>query len=74
MVGVQAQDNFSTTAKAGIGAARGEQGGGGQGGGLPPGFDEAAIKLGITTAVLMQALGRPQGGPPAVAAAGAEVG
>ncbi|MGO4909728.1 YHYH protein [Pseudorhodobacter sp. W20_MBD10_FR17] len=72
LVGIQAQDNFSTTAKAGVGAARSGQGAGqGQ---LPPGFDEAATKLGITTEELMQALGGAQGGPPDIAAAAAKLG
>ena len=70
LVGVQAQNNFSTTATAGIGATRaGEDGRNepprptdGGPGHVPPGFDEAAAKLGVTTDVLMQALGNPQGG------------
>lgn len=74
LVGVQAQSNFSTTASAGIGANRGGQGGEDQGGGLPPGFDEAASQLGITTKELMQALGGTQGGPPDLAAAAAKLG
>jgi hypothetical protein len=69
LVGVQAQGNFSTTAAAGIGAKRA-----GQAGGLPPGFDEAAKKLGITIEELSQALGTPQGGPPDLAAAAAKLG
>jgi hypothetical protein len=85
LVGVQAKDNFSTTATAGVGATRAGQDGrnepprpgdganGGQGQ-LPPGFDEAAAKLGISTDELMQALGNPQGGHPDLAAAAAKLG
>lgn len=56
--GVVAENNFSTTASAGIGAARG--GGGGPGG--PPDFGEAAKKLGVTEQALKQALDKA-GGP-----------
>ena len=67
LVGVQAQDNFSTTATAGIGAHRaGEDGrnepprpGGGGPGGMPPGFEEAAATLGVEPQALMEALGGP---------------
>lgn len=57
LVGVVAQDNFSTTALAGIGAER--SGGPGPAGGPPPGFEEAATQLGISSADLMDALGGP---------------
>lgn len=65
LVGVQAQDNFTTTASVGIGAPRGEDMGhaagheGTIGAGhmnTPPGFDEAAGKLGVTATELLQAL------------------
>ena len=62
LVGVQAVDNFSTTATAGIGSARGGQGGGGAAGGMPPGFDEAAGQLGVSAEALMQAM-EAAGGP-----------
>ena len=82
LVGVQAQNNFSTTATAGVGATRaGEDGrnepprpNDGGPGGVPPGFDEAAATLGVTTDVLMQALGNPQGGRPDLAAAAKTLG
>jgi hypothetical protein len=85
LAGVQAQDNFSTTATAGIGAIRAGQDGrnepprpgdganGGQGQ-TPPGFDEAAAKLNITADELLQALGNPQGGRPDLSAATAKLG
>ncbi len=77
LVGVQAQDNFSTTATAGIGATRAAEvgrnepprPGEGAPGQMPPGFDEAAATLGVTTDALMRALGDPQGGRPDLAAA-----
>ena len=77
LVGVQAQDNFSTTATAGIGATRaGQDGrneplrpGDGASGQLPPGFDEAAVKLGLSSKALMDALGNLEGGRPDLAAA-----
>lgn len=72
LVGVTAKDNFSTTAKLGIGSARpegqqGPQGGheqsvqqgpqmGPRGKGMPPGFSEAAKRLGTTEQALMEAL------------------
>ncbi|MDG1472608.1 MAG: YHYH protein [Ascidiaceihabitans sp.] len=77
LVGVQAQDNFSTTAQTGIGAVRiaddtgSEQRRPDNGGprGIPPGFDEAAATLGVTTEELMRALENPQGGRPDLAKA-----
>ncbi|MCZ4347077.1 YHYH protein [Devosia neptuniae] len=82
LVGVQAQDNFSTTASAGVGATQAGEGGrnepprltdGGQGG-APAGLDAAAATLGITTEALMDALGDAQGGRPDLAAAAATLG
>jgi len=76
--GVQARGNFTTTAKTGIGSAggggpRGPGGRGGPGGGPgraggpgrggpPPGFADAAKKLGVTEEALMNAV-REHGGP-----------
>jgi hypothetical protein len=70
LTGVVAENNFSTTAKGGIGAEGGPQGGGHQGGdrqdggqGLPPGFEEAANALGVSAEALLMALqdaGAPQ--------------
>ncbi|MCV2402674.1 YHYH protein [Marinomonas sp. C2222] len=82
LIGVMAKNNFSTTAKAGVGAEgvgakQGQppeqgrpdrrQGGNGQevnerGMGIPPGFEEAATKLGITADELFNALNNA-GGP-----------
>ncbi|WP_218419655.1 YHYH protein [Alteromonas lipotrueae] len=64
LVGVPAADNFSTTAKIGIGSVRpegqeGPQAGhqqGPQSGRMPPGFGEAAEALGISEQALMEAL------------------
>lgn len=73
---MQAADNFSTTATAGIGATRaGADGrneaprGSGAPGQMPPDFTQAAEALGVTPDELMQALGDPRSGPPDVAAA-----
>ncbi len=82
LVGVQAMDNFSTTATAGVGATRDGAGGrnepprpsGGAAGQLPPDFDEAAQVLGVTPDALMQALGNPQAGPPDMAVAAEKLG
>ncbi len=70
--GMVAKNNFSTTAKAGVGATgsgRNEPPGGDQGNrapdgkqGTPPGFDEAAETLGISTDELFQAM-QNAGGP-----------
>lgn len=70
LVGVQAVDNFITTATAGVGAARAGQDGRnepprpGTGGpdALPPGFDQAARTLGINADVLFAAM-EAAGGP-----------
>ncbi|MDO6592193.1 MULTISPECIES: YHYH protein [Rhodobacterales] len=58
LVGLQASDNFSTTASGGIGSQGGGPGGalGGGQGGLPPGFDEAATTLGISAEDLFAAV------------------
>lgn len=60
LVGVQAQNNFSTTATAGIGATRAGEDGRNEAprgeGGMPPGFDQAAATLGVTADVLFQAM------------------
>ena len=72
LVGVPARDNFSTTARVGIGsnppdgmatagAAPGQPAGGGPGG-IPPGFEDAAESLGMAPEALMQALDAA-GGP-----------
>ena len=82
LVGLQAQDNFLTTATAGVGATRAGEGtrnepprptdgGPGQ---APAGFDAAAEDLRITTEALLQALGNPQGGRPDLAAAAERLG
>lgn len=68
LIGVQAVNNFSTTAQAGIGAnppegteitrgeaPRGGQGGG-QGNGIPPGFEQAAQALNVSTEEFMAAI------------------
>nr|WP_323782038.1 YHYH protein [Amylibacter sp.] len=70
LVGVQAQDNFATTAQVGIGAhptegtdiTRNDPPGGGGPRGMPPGFDSAAETLGVTGEKLMQVL-QANGGP-----------
>lgn len=82
LVGVQAEDNFSTTASAGVGATRAGTDGrsepprpaDGGPGGMPAGFDEAAATLGITTEELLSALGVTAGGRPDLAAAAATLG
>lgn len=82
LVGVQAKDNFSTTATAGIGASRaGADGrnepprpGDGAPGQLRPGFDVAADVLGVSTDKLMQVLGDPQAGRPDLTAAAKALG
>ena len=71
LVGVPARDNFSTTAKAGIGAVRAGQGGQGGPGGIPPGFEAAAQQLGVSAEALMQAMAEA-GGPQAKLAVAAE--
>ncbi|PJI85739.1 YHYH protein [Yoonia maricola] len=82
LVGVQAQDNFVTTASAGIGAQNAADGGRhepprpGEIGQVrvPPGFDEAAAELGVTTETLMEALQNPAGGRPDLAIAAERLG
>ena len=82
LVGVQAENNFSTTATAGIGAMRaGADGrneaprpGNGMPGQMPPGFEQAAATLGVTPEALMQALGDPRAGRLDLAAAAAKLG
>lgn len=82
LVGVQAQDNFSTTASAGVGATQAGEGGrnepprpaDGAQRGMPAGFNEAAATLGVTTEALLSALGNAQGGRPDLAAAAATLG
>lgn len=82
LVGVQAQDNFSTTATAGIGADRAGQDGRAEpprpGNGAPgvvaPAFDAAAAALGVSTEALMQAMEGAGGPPPDLAAAAAALG
>jgi hypothetical protein len=63
--GVQAKNNFSTTASRGLGSANGGGGPGGPGGGGPggrPNFADAAKKLGVTEQALEQAM-QDAGGP-----------
>ena len=82
LVGVQAVDNFSTTATAGVGATRaGADGrnepprpGDGAPGQMPPGFAKAAETLQVTPDELMRALGDLQAGPPDLAAAAETLG
>ncbi|ATI42469.1 hypothetical protein CBW24_10940 [Pacificitalea manganoxidans] len=72
LVGVQAQNNFSTTATAGVGATRaGEDGrnepprpGDGAPGAMPPGFEQAAETLGVSAEALLEAM-EAAGGPSA---------
>ncbi|MEM5542329.1 YHYH protein [Sulfitobacter sp. AS92] len=81
LVGMQAQDNFTTTATAGVGAQRAGEDGrneaprpeGGGPGGMSPGFEEAAAELGVEPQALMEALGGP-GQQPDLAAAAATLG
>lgn len=56
--GVQAKDNFKTTAKVGIGS-QGSREGHGQGMGQRPDLAAAATKLGVSEMTLRQALGGP---------------
>jgi hypothetical protein len=49
LVGVSAQDNFSTTAAQGIGSAQGDRGG-------PPDMTDVAVTLGVDGDTLMQVL------------------
>jgi hypothetical protein len=82
LVGLQATNNFSTTASAGVGATRAGEGGrnepprpgSGAPGQMPPGFEEAAEVLGVTAEELMLALGDLQSGPPDLAAAAKTLG
>lgn len=70
LVGVVAEDNFATTAEQGIGGAN-PRGGPQGGGGMPPGFQQAAAKLNVSVEALMQALD-DAGGPNADLAVAAE--
>jgi len=72
--GVVAKDNFSTTAKQGIGAAGGPEKGGGPGHGTPPGFDKAAKVLGISEKTLMNIIRNNGGRDLDLAAAAKELG
>lgn len=69
LVGVTAQDNFSTTGKMGIGSA--QQGGPGGPGGPNMDFTALTAELGVDETALMNAL-RDAGGPPPDLAAVAE--
>ncbi|KAA3631791.1 MAG: hypothetical protein DWQ08_04415 [Proteobacteria bacterium] len=71
LAGVVAQDNFSTTACAGIGSPGAA--GPGWDGGMPPELEEAAHTLGVTAEALLNALDRP-GQRPDFAAAAAKLG
>ncbi len=63
LMGVQAEDNFSTTASSGLGSANGGGGAGGPGGpGGGPNFADAAKKLGVSEDALTQAM-KDAGGP-----------
>jgi hypothetical protein len=82
LTGVQATDNFSTTATVGIGATRaGEDGrnepprpdSGGQGP-MPQAFDDAAAALGISIDTLMEALHSSGQGHPNLAVAAQTLG
>jgi hypothetical protein len=82
LAGLQATENFSTTASAGVGATRAGEGGrnepprpghGGPGQ-MPPGFDDAAKSLGVTIEDLMAALGDLQSGRPDLTAAAKTLG
>jgi hypothetical protein len=82
LTGVQAADNFSTTATAGIGATRAGEGGrnepprpdsDGQRS-KPEAFDDAAAELGISTDTLMEALHSSGQGSPNLAAAAQNLG
>lgn len=78
LVGVEAQNNFTTTATAGVGAQRtGEEGCNevprpeGEKDELPPGFDTAMRTLGVTSEALLEArntAGDPNANPAEVAA------
>lgn len=72
LVGLSANDNFSTTAAAGIGSQGGPDGGpnGGQGG--RPDFEAIAAELGIDAETLMQTM-QDAGGPQADLAAVAAI-
>ena len=64
LVGVVAQNNFSTNAAGGIGAVNGRGGpgsGGGPGGGGPPDLDAIADTLGVDAGQLRQALENARG-------------
>ncbi|MZR31951.1 YHYH protein [Sneathiella litorea] len=83
LVGLVAQDNFKTTAQAGIGAepdpdteiTRNEPPRPGNGmGQLPPGFEEAAHKLDVSVEELMKALDGSRGQRPDLKAAAARLG
>ena len=67
--GLVAENNFVTTAKVGIGSER--NGRGGPGGGMPPGFADAAKKLGVSESLFMDTL-KDAGGPQADLAVVAE--
>lgn len=58
LVGVSANNNFVTTASNGIGAERGANG---RPGGMPPGFEEAAVTLGVSSEKLMEAISEAGG-------------
>ena len=76
LVGVVAEDNFTTTADRGIGSLAQLEGGRPTDGpgGMPPGFARAAETLGVEPEVLMEAV-RAAGGPRAnLAAAAATLG
>lgn len=69
--GVVAQDNFSTTAKQGIGS---QGGAGGPGQNAPQGFDTAATALGVSEADLLSAIMKNGGRQLDTAAAAKELG
>ena len=69
--GVVAENNFSTTSSTGIGSQGNARRGPGQG--MPPGFEEAAQILGVSTEDLMNAL-KGNGQRPNIAAAAEKLG
>ncbi|WP_289027966.1 YHYH protein [uncultured Paraglaciecola sp.] len=75
--GVVAKNNFSTNAAQGIGAEGGKgprRGGPGHKGGTPPGFEQAANKLGITASELFKVVKKNGGRKLNISAAAKELG
>ncbi|MEM6566501.1 MAG: YHYH protein [Pseudomonadota bacterium] len=77
LVGLSPENAFATTASAGLGSQSRDgsiQGPGGSGKGTPPGFDEAAEALGVTTEALLEAMRSSGGGRPDLDAAAETLG